>query len=102
MAYVAEAPPAARTPEWSGAAAAPAPGPNGEKPAAAAAPKGWRGQGEWSEDWGELNTGKKPPTLFVLDCGAGAVQRVEGLPADASCGQPVWAPQGERSWPGLT
>ncbi|EFN55568.1 hypothetical protein CHLNCDRAFT_134052 [Chlorella variabilis] len=91
VAYVAEAPPPAKTPEWCAAAA----GPDGKKAEGAAAPKGWRGQGEWSEDWGELNTGKKPPTLFVLDWGAAAVRRVQGLPQDASCGQPVWAPQGD-------
>ena len=53
VAYVAEAPPPAKTPEWCAAAA----GPDGKKAEGAAAPKGWRGQGEWSEDWGELNTG---------------------------------------------
>ncbi|KAL4858184.1 Acylamino-acid-releasing enzyme 1 [Chlorella vulgaris] len=91
VAYVAEAPPPARTPEWCG----PAPGADGKKEEGAAAPKGWRGHGEWTEDWGELNTGKKPPTLFVLDCKSWAVQRVRGLPDDASCGQPVWDPQGD-------
>jgi acylaminoacyl-peptidase len=55
VAYVAEAPPPAKTPEWG---AAPA-GPDGKK-ADGAAPKGWRGQGEWAEDWGELNTGEWP------------------------------------------
>jgi acylaminoacyl-peptidase len=50
---VAEAPPPARTPEWCGAA----PGADGKKEEGAAAPKGWRGHGEWAEDWGELNTG---------------------------------------------
>lgn len=54
IAYVAEAPAPARTPEWS----APAAGPDGKRPEGAA-PKGWRGQGEWSEDWGELNTGER-------------------------------------------
>lgn len=53
VAYVAEAPPPGKTPEWCGAA----PGPDGKKAEGAAAPKGWRGQGEWQEDWGELNTG---------------------------------------------
>ena len=52
-AYVAEAAPPARTPEWG---ALPAGG-DGKKGEGAAA-KGWRGQGEWSEDWGELNTGE--------------------------------------------
>lgn len=53
VAYVAETPPPARTPEWCGAGV----GPDGKKAEGAAGPKGWRGQGEWSEDWGELNTG---------------------------------------------
>jgi hypothetical protein len=26
----------------------------------------WRGVGPWEEDWGELNAGKRPPSLFVL------------------------------------
>lgn len=43
-----------------------------------------------------LPAGKMPPALFVLDCEAAVVQRVAGLPEDASCGQPVWAPQGEH------
>jgi acylaminoacyl-peptidase len=91
VAYVAEAPPATKTPEWCGVAA----GPDGKKPEGAAAPKGWRGLGEWTPDWGELFTGKKPPTLFVLDCTSGLVQPVAGLPDDSSCGQPVWAPKGD-------
>ncbi len=183
VAYVAEAPPATKTPEWCGAPA----GPDGKKAEGAAAPKGWRGQSEWSPDWGENFTGepagqgvvgavlsslwllwvtgartlmasvfvgwglegsvqpslqhaavvqssqlagkevqtgrvsqsscpaclpcmlhpipchpfaisppagKKPPTLFVLDCQSGSVQHVAGLPEDSSCGQPVWAPDG--------
>ena len=51
LAYVAEAPPPAKTPEWGARL-----GPDGKK-AEGAGPKGWRGVGEWSEDWGELNTG---------------------------------------------
>jgi hypothetical protein len=138
VAYVAEAPPPTRTPEWGGAP----PGADGKRVEGAAAPKGWRGQGEWAEDWGELNTGeggwawgaalpctkkatglralrarlpsffgravaslsfagKRPPTLFVLDCEEGGVHPVPGLPSDCSCGQPAWAPGGEallRGW----
>ena len=26
----------------------------------------WRGVGPWEQDWGELNVGKRPPSLFVL------------------------------------
>ena len=54
VAYVAEAPPATKTPEWCGAPA----GSDGKKPEGAAAPKGWRGLGEWTPDWGELFTGE--------------------------------------------
>ena len=47
------------------------------------------------EDWGELNTGKKPPALFVLDLASWRVVAVSGLPQQSSAGQPVWTPQGE-------
>eukprot|EP00887_Chlorella_sp_A99_P008103 scaffold12.g8103.t1 len=98
VAYVAEAPPPARTPEWG---ARPA-GPDGKK-AEGAAPKGWRGVGEWEEDWGELHMGKRPPALFVLDCERWEVAAVRGLPAGASCGQPAWSPEGDAllfvAWP---
>lgn len=46
------------------------------------------------EDWGELNTGKKTPGLFVLDIARGSVSAVTGLPEDSSSGQPVWTPDG--------
>lgn len=46
------------------------------------------------EDWGELNTGKKPPALFVLDLKRCDVKPVKGLPADTSIGQPEWTPDG--------
>jgi acylaminoacyl-peptidase len=100
VAYVAEAPPAARTPEWGvvnnggdeGADGAGGGEKKDKKSAAGAAPKAWRGVGAYEEDWGELNTGKRPPALFVLDTKAWTVAAVGGLPAGASCGQPVWAP----------
>ncbi|GAB4823019.1 hypothetical protein N2152v2_010065 [Parachlorella kessleri] len=108
LAYVAEAPAASKTPEWGAR-----PGAAGKK-WEGAGPKGWRGVGEWSEDWGELNTGgvgrgewsedwgelstgKRHPALFVLDLATWEVAAVGGLPEDSSCGQPVWAPEGE-SW----
>ena len=56
----------------------------------------WKGVGEWGEDWGELNANKRPPALFVLELTGFRVQRVRGLPADCSVGQPVWAPSGEQ------
>ena len=47
------------------------------------------------EDWGELNVGKKPPSLFVLDLKRCNVKPVTGLPADSSIGQPEWTPDGQ-------
>lgn len=38
--------------------------------------------------------GKQPPALFVLDTGSWEVAAVQGLPEGASCGQPVWSPEG--------
>lgn len=46
------------------------------------------------EDWGELNTGKSSPKLFVLDIRKGEVTAVSGMPDDSSVGQPVWTPDG--------
>lgn len=47
------------------------------------------------EDWGELNTGKKAPALFVLNIPGGKVTAVSDLPEDSSTGQPVWTPDGK-------
>ena len=44
------------------------------------------------EDWGELNTGKKVPQLFVLEVESGEVTPVAGMPEETSVGQPVWTP----------
>lgn len=33
----------------------------------AAGTKSWRGLGAAVEDWGEVNTGKRAPAVFVLD-----------------------------------
>ena len=49
-----QAPLASKTPEWG---ARPGGAAGGGKKWEGAGPKGWRGVGEWSEDWGELNTG---------------------------------------------
>ena len=46
------------------------------------------------EDWGELNTGKRAPAVFVLDLASYSVKRAVGLPEDVSAGQPVWTPDG--------
>eukprot|EP00271_Cylindrocystis_brebissonii_P008724 TRINITY_DN23204_c0_g1_i1.p1 TRINITY_DN23204_c0_g1~~TRINITY_DN23204_c0_g1_i1.p1 ORF type:complete len:820 (-),score=144.15 TRINITY_DN23204_c0_g1_i1:1094-3553(-) len=53
----------------------------------------WKGQGWWTEDWGERYTGKGKPSLFVLDTQEGTVEAVEGVPPDVSVGQVTWAPQ---------
>lgn len=50
------------------------------------------------EDWGELNTGKKPPALFMLDLASWRVAPVGGLPPESSAGQPVWTPKGEPEY----
>lgn len=89
IAYVAESPVAVKTPEWSVGLK----GPDGKKKEGAG-PKSWRGISEFQEDWGELNTGKRPPTLFVLETATGEVSAVQGLPEDASLGQPQWSPDG--------
>jgi acylaminoacyl-peptidase len=46
------------------------------------------------EDWGELNVGKRPPSLFVLDLKHWSLKPVKGLPQDSSVGQPEWTPDG--------
>lgn len=53
------------------------------------------------EDWGERNTGKRTPALFVLDTAAGEVTPVAGLPEDSSVGQPIWEPNGSGALPAL-
>lgn len=57
-----------RTPAWGGPAAL----------KDQAGPKSWKGVGAALEDWGELNTGKRPPAVFVLDTERGEVQQVRG------------------------
>ncbi|GLI63346.1 hypothetical protein VaNZ11_006269 [Volvox africanus] len=80
--YTAETPPAERTPAWSGP----------ESLKDAAGPRSWRGVGAAVEDWGELNTGKRPPAPYVLDLERREVLQVPGLPAENSVGQPTWCP----------
>lgn len=46
------------------------------------------------EDWGELYTGKRAPTLFVLDLKTWVLARVRGLPAESSAALPIWDPEG--------
>jgi len=88
LAYVAEMPVLSKTPEFGGAN-------KGGKKIEGAGPKEWRGIGEFQEDWGELNTGKRPPTLFVLELSSGQVAEVQGMPKNVSVGQPQWSPDGQ-------
>ena len=48
-----------------------------------------------------MNTGKKVPQLFVLDLKSDSVTAVKGLPEDASCGQPIWTPDGKGHFPSI-
>eukprot|EP00897_Mesotaenium_endlicherianum_P009424 jgi/Mesen1/850/ME000112S11000 len=87
--YVAEEPPKAR-PVFGRNRNAPTPAPGGKKQPDDAGT--WKGRGEWLEDWGETYTGKGRPLLYVLDIARGVVAAVEGIPADVSAGQVIWAP----------
>ncbi|XP_057818724.2 acylamino-acid-releasing enzyme 1 isoform X1 [Cryptomeria japonica] len=90
IAYVAEDP-AATQPVFTSSGYRP--GTSGEKE-----PGSWKGQGDWLEDWGETYSGKRRPTLFVLNIKSGTVQAVEGIPNHLSVGQVVWAPQSSTSF----
>lgn len=57
-----QVPAAAKTPEWGVRMGA-----DGKK-YDGAGPKGWRGVGEWQEDWGELNAGAAPPEACADSC----------------------------------
>jgi hypothetical protein len=46
------------------------------------------------EDWGEKNTGKISPKVFILDVEAKTIQKVAGQKESASYGQPQWTPEG--------
>ncbi|KAL6764745.1 acylaminoacyl-peptidase [Haematococcus lacustris] len=94
VAYTAEAAPGERTPAWGG--------PEALKDAAGT--KSWRGVAAHQEDWGELNTGKRPPQVFILDIAAATViQASAQLPPRHSAGQPCWAPDSRAlllvAWP---
>jgi hypothetical protein len=58
---------AEKTPQWG----APEDGPKD-----AAAPRTWRGVAAANEDWGELNTGKQAPSIYVLDINTWTVHQV--------------------------
>ena len=97
IAYVAESPIQSRTPKWH----AVGPNPAGSKEKndsnsdAGASARSWRGVGEFREDWGELNTGKRPPAIYTLNIETGQVSEVQGIPDGASCGQPQWSTSGD-------
>jgi hypothetical protein len=55
--------------------------------------RGWRGRGEWREDWGEQLVGKISPSLYVLELESCSVTVPKGLPGDAVVASgPAWAP----------
>ena len=55
--------------------------------------KGWRGRGEWREEWGEQLVGRVEPAVFVLDIDDKRVRRVPGLAEHGvAASGPVWAP----------
>jgi acylaminoacyl-peptidase len=103
--YVAEASAGDLTPEWGmgvtvaaaeGAAAADdTPGETSKtgNGVNGGGKKGWRGRGEWREEWGEQLVGRKDPAVFVLEVASGQVARLQGLPKDSvAASGPVWAP----------
>jgi acylaminoacyl-peptidase len=74
--YVAEDPPAEQTPKFgsssskaqsSGGSSSSSSSSSSSNGDAGAAPRTWRGVSAAVEDWGELNTGKRTPSLFALD-----------------------------------
>ena len=95
IAYVAEAPGPDPTPEWpSGVTSIGVADESTEKDSAAAGnKKGWRGRGEWREEWGEQLVGRVEPAVFVLDIHDKRVRRVPGLAEHGvAASGPVWAP----------
>ena len=95
IAYVAEAPGPDPTPEWpSGVTSIGVADESTEKDSAAAGnKKGWRGRGEWREEWGEQLVGRVDPAVFVLDIDDKRVSRVPGLAEHGvAASGPVWAP----------
>jgi acylaminoacyl-peptidase len=71
--YVAEEPPAEQTPKFGSSSSSKAQsngssnGSSSSNEDAGAAPRTWRGVSAAVEDWGELNTGKRTPSLFALN-----------------------------------
>jgi acylaminoacyl-peptidase len=97
IAFTAEAVATEKTPAWGSHD----PPPSDPKPPSAsepkAAPKTWKGVGVMLEDWGELNTGKRAPNVFLWDLARREIVRapftVEGQ-EEWSFGQPVWSRDG--------
>ena len=96
VAYVAERPKRRQTPEWGSAMETKdlenAEEKSEKKDEIKAKEKTWRGVGEFDEDWGEGNTGKQAPVVFVLDVEARTVTIAVEPSPDKSYGQPVWSP----------
>nr|QKY15027.1 acylamino-acid-releasing enzyme (AARE) [Polytomella parva] len=91
VAYVAETPAEEQTPLWGG----------GEAVKDNAGPRTWRGQGKAHEDWGELNSGKRDPSVFLLDLSTRNISSLASsqsrnalsvLPANATYGLPAFCP----------
>uniref|UniRef100_A0A3Q2ZG26 Acylamino-acid-releasing enzyme n=1 Tax=Kryptolebias marmoratus TaxID=37003 RepID=A0A3Q2ZG26_KRYMA len=49
-------------------------------------------QSVYREDWGEALSGKSVPVICVVDLQSGAARVLQGVPADVSPGQALWAP----------
>uniref|UniRef100_A0A3B3BME0 Acylamino-acid-releasing enzyme n=1 Tax=Oryzias melastigma TaxID=30732 RepID=A0A3B3BME0_ORYME len=49
----------------------------------------------YCEDWGEALTSKSVPVVCVVDLHSGAVGVLQGVPAEVSPGQALWAPGGQ-------
>ena len=100
IAYVAEAPEDEnRTPEWGmGVTSNASKASDKEKKDDDAKPKdskksGWRGRGEWREDWGEQLVGKIEPAVFIFETELGKISKVKGMPEGSiAASGPTWAP----------
>jgi len=79
------------TPEWGAAQRSNQSEKNDTK---LAKPRSWRGVGAYQSDWGEGNTDKRSPAIFVLDIGTKCITAVS-KPEEVSFGQPAWTPDGE-------
>eukprot|EP00892_Ulva_mutabilis_P010450 jgi/Ulvmu1/7778/UM004_0007.1 len=65
-------------------------------------PKPVKKDSKLKEDWGERHTGKRPPTIFVLDTAENHIWQLAGQLDHTSYGQPQWMPEGGLlmvAWP---